>query len=206
MRPCLQLRRRPAGEWAAGGASWRPPGALVSEVKGGVGMSARGTPRSRNTFRASPGPKWSPRLGQTSGSVGSTDPRPPQELLLPPRAEPRAPSRGRWRPPIPPQCRSRAGRWQNEHLWVSLVGGQAHGTQALGPHHFSLTPADPLRGAGVCSGGCPVWLFATPCSVVHQDALSMGFSRQEFWSGLPFPPPGELPDSGIEPRSPALAG
>ena len=34
----------------------------------------------------------------------------------------------------------------------------------------------------------------------------MGFSRQEYWSGLPFPPPGDLPDPGIEPASPALAG
>ena len=38
----------------------------------------------------------------------------------------------------------------------------------------------------------------------HQAPLSMGFSRQEYWSGLPFPSPGNLPDPGIEPRSPAL--
>ena len=49
-----------------------------------------------------------------------------------------------------------------------------------------------------------VWLFATPWSVTCQAPLSMGFSRQEYWSGLPFPPPGELPDPRIEPRSPAL--
>ena len=41
---------------------------------------------------------------------------------------------------------------------------------------------------------------------VHQAPLSTGFSRQEYWSGLPFPPPGDLPDSGIEHASPALAG
>ena len=41
-------------------------------------------------------------------------------------------------------------------------------------------------------------------TVAHQTALSMGFSRQEHWSGLPFPPPGDLPDPGIEPVSPAL--
>ena len=49
----------------------------------------------------------------------------------------------------------------------------------------------------------------TPWTVAHQAPLSMGFSRQEYWSGLPCPPPGDLPDSGIEPRSlmsPALAG
>ena len=49
-----------------------------------------------------------------------------------------------------------------------------------------------------------VWLFANPWTVAYQDSLSMGFSRQEYWSGLPFPPPGDLPDPGIEPRSPAL--
>ena len=51
-----------------------------------------------------------------------------------------------------------------------------------------------------------VQLFATPWTVAHQAPLSMGFSRQEHWSGLPFPPPGDLPDSGIKPASPALAG
>ena len=49
-----------------------------------------------------------------------------------------------------------------------------------------------------------VRLFATPWTVAHQAPLSMGFSRQEYWSGLPFPSPGDLPDPGIEPRSPAL--
>ena len=49
-----------------------------------------------------------------------------------------------------------------------------------------------------------VRLFATPWTVAHQATPSMGFSRQEYWSGLPFPSPGDLPDPGIEPRSPAL--
>ena len=48
-----------------------------------------------------------------------------------------------------------------------------------------------------------VWLSATLWIVSHQASLSMGFSRQEYWSGLPRPPPGDLPDSGIEPTSPA---
>ena len=47
-------------------------------------------------------------------------------------------------------------------------------------------------------------LFPTPWTVARQAPLSMGFPRQEFWSGLPFPPPGDLPDPGIKPRSPAL--
>ena len=48
--------------------------------------------------------------------------------------------------------------------------------------------------------------FATPWTVALQAPLSMGFPRQEYWNGLPFPSPGDLPDSEIEPMSPALAG
>ena len=54
-----------------------------------------------------------------------------------------------------------------------------------------------------------VWFFVTPWTVAHQAPLSMGLSRQEYWSGLPCPPPGDLPDPGIEtavPTSCALAG
>ena len=48
-----------------------------------------------------------------------------------------------------------------------------------------------------------VQLFATPWIVACQASLSMGFFRQEYWSGLPFPPPGDLPYPGTEPTSPA---
>ena len=48
--------------------------------------------------------------------------------------------------------------------------------------------------------------FVTPQTVARQVPLSMGFSRQEYWSGVPFPSPGNLPDPGIEPTPPALAG
>ena len=51
-----------------------------------------------------------------------------------------------------------------------------------------------------------IWLFVTLWNVAHGVSLSMGFSREEYWSGLQFPPPGDLPDSGIQPSSPALAG
>ena len=53
-----------------------------------------------------------------------------------------------------------------------------------------------------------ILLFATPWTVAHQGPLSMEFSRQDYWSGLPFPTPGHLPDPGIKPtslESPALA-
>ena len=46
-----------------------------------------------------------------------------------------------------------------------------------------------------------IQLFVTPRTVTHQAPLSMEFSRQEYWSGLPFPPPGDLPKSGIKPPS-----
>ena len=46
-----------------------------------------------------------------------------------------------------------------------------------------------------------VWLFATPCTVARQAPLSMGLSQQEYWSGLSFPTPGDLPDPGIKPTS-----
>ena len=50
----------------------------------------------------------------------------------------------------------------------------------------------------------PVQLFVTPWTVAYQAPLSMEFSRQGYWSGLPFPSPGDLPNPGIKPRSPAL--
>ena len=49
-----------------------------------------------------------------------------------------------------------------------------------------------------------VRLFATTWTIAHQAPPSMGFSRQEYWSGLPFPSPGDLPIPGTEPGSPAL--
>ena len=49
-----------------------------------------------------------------------------------------------------------------------------------------------------------VQFFGTPWTVAYQAPPSMGFSRQEYWSGLPFPPSGDLPNPGIEPGSPAF--
>ena len=68
-----------------------------------------------------------------------------------------------------------------------------------------------LKTSGACmlSHFSCVRLFATLPTVAHQGPLSMGFSRQEYWGGLPCPPPGDLPDPGIKPTSlpsPALVG
>ena len=54
-------------------------------------------------------------------------------------------------------------------------------------------------GGGIVAQSCLT--LETPWTVAHQAPLSMGFSRQEHWSGLPFPSPGDLPDPEIEPRS-----
>ena len=68
-----------------------------------------------------------------------------------------------------------------------------------------LIPSLPqVKKVKVKSLSCVLWLFATPWTVAYQASLFMGFSRQEYWSGLPFPSPGDLPNPGIEPRSPAL--
>ena len=59
-----------------------------------------------------------------------------------------------------------------------------------------------IGGGGLVAKSCPA--LATPWIVAYQTALSRGFSRQEFWSGLPFPPPWGLSNPGINPGSPAL--
>ena len=58
-------------------------------------------------------------------------------------------------------------------------------------------------GVGVQSVSC-VRLFAIPWTVAHQAAMFMGFPKQEYWSGLPFPSPGALPDPGIKLKFPSL--
>ena len=66
---------------------------------------------------------------------------------------------------------------------------------------FSPTVGFYFRACVLSRFSC-VWLFATLWTVARQAPLSMGFSRQEYWSGLPCPPPGDLPDPGIEPEFP----
>ena len=76
----------------------------------------------------------------------------------------------------------------------------------------NLEPSN-LLPVATAPGIMPLWKWKCSCSAAsdslwphgaHQAPPSMGFSRQEYWSGLPFPSPGNLPDPGIEPRSPAL--
>ena len=58
-------------------------------------------------------------------------------------------------------------------------------------------------GVCACSVDSIVFDSTTPWTIIHQAPLSMGFSRHEYWSGLPCPPPGDLSNPGIEPLSPA---
>ena len=75
---------------------------------------------------------------------------------------------------------------------------------------FSIRKFDGLSNNLLCacvlSRVSHVRLFATPWTVTSQALLSVGFPRQGYWSGLPYPPPGGLPNPGIEPTSPMLAG
>ena len=87
---------------------------------------------------------------------------------------------------------------------------EAHRSDITCPRSCTVSLAGRFSLLSLCTSALSrVWLFVTPWTVAHQAPLSMGSSRQEYWSGLPCPPPGDLPDPGIEPpslKSPALAG
>ena len=61
-----------------------------------------------------------------------------------------------------------------------------------------------MYAACLVTQSCPT--LCNPWTIAHQATLSMGFSKQEYWSGLPFPSPGDLPRPEIKPLSPALEG
>ena len=84
----------------------------------------------------------------------------------------------------------------------SMVSQRVGHDWATEHHHLLLHLHECVRACFVAQS-C---LFVTTWTVACQAPLSMEFSRQEDWSGLPFPPPGDLPDPGIKPMSPALAG
>ena len=86
------------------------------------------------------------------------------------------------------------------YLFPQLTSLRIAFTHSCDLIHLTLLPCKPKSSApDLC-----VWLFVTPWTVAYQAPLSMEFSRQEYWSGLPFPSPGDLPNPEIEPRSPAL--
>ena len=92
------------------------------------------------------------------------------------------------------------------HLWLVDTSPHSLASPAV---YMSLCLNFPFyKGLAICVLTC-VRLFVTPLTAFYQTPLSMGFSRQAYWSGLPFPVPGDLPSTGIKPTclvSPALAG
>ena len=95
------------------------------------------------------------------------------------------------------QSRNRDISIENK-LWIPREAGEAGWIRKLGVTYIHIMC--------VLSHFNHVQLFETLWTVALQAPLSMGFSRLEYWSGLPCPPPGDLSDPGIEPESPASAG
>ena len=95
-------------------------------------------------------------------------------------------------------------------LYIALPGSSVHGIlQARTLEWVAISFSNAWKWKVKVKSLSRVRLLATPWTAAHQAPPSMGFTRQEYWSGLPFPFPGNLPDSGIEPMflaSPALAG
>ena len=97
------------------------------------------------------------------------------------------------------------------HCWLNVIKSGLHVLfLILEMFTFSALNTTSAVGFLVVTLHCEVKslsgvrLFATPWTVAYQASPSMGFSRQDYWSGLPFPSPGDLPNQGIEPGSPAL--
>ena len=86
--------------------------------------------------------------------------------------------------------------------WLPTISGCQGLLRDPGTHFIIFFKIFHGGGGGLVTKSCPA--LVTPWTEACQASLSMGFSRQEYWSGLPFPSPGDLPDSGIKPGSPAL--
>ena len=89
-----------------------------------------------------------------------------------------------------------------------FVTGYFGSTKAIDSHlhHCVYQQCDIFIALVVVQSLSCAQIFVTSWTVACQTPLSMAFPRQEYWKGLPFPPPGDLPDPGIKPASPALAG
>ena len=92
---------------------------------------------------------------------------------------------------------SRGSFWPRDWTWVSCIAGRFFPI-------WTIKEASKTRLSEWVKSLSRVRLFVTPWTVVCQVSPSMGFSRQEYWNGLPFPSPGDLPDPGIKPGSPTL--
>ena len=95
--------------------------------------------------------------------------------------------------------------------WISLQSKgllRVFSSTTVEKHQFFSAQPSLWSHSHICSSSSLVakscLTLATPWTIALQVPLSVGFSRQEYWSGLPYPSPGDLPDPGIKPRSPAL--
>ena len=119
-----------------------------------------------------------------------------------------------WPRPRPLKLTPSQGGWRVTHFRSSLANAHKQPEwRSTFRGHPGFTDEDPEAPSRVvCHCYCAyvlsrfshVPLFATVWTVARQAPLSMGYFRQEYWSGLPFPSPGDLPNPGIEPGSPAL--
>ena len=102
-------------------------------------------------------------------------------------------------------------KFQNQHsnqMLLSLNPVHDSPSSQLTPNQVCISDLYPphFLGSESVNHSMESDSFVTPWTVAHQASLSMGFSRQVYWSGLPLLSPGDLPDPGIKPVSPALAG
>ena len=145
------------------------------------------------TVHSFPGP-WE---GQAVSRKGKLGPVAPADLQVPYVAtdSSRAPaslvSQGRWHFCLYPPRTAKFPLWEN---WPSPLKDSQVPDSLICVHDYTCTHAQSLSR---------VRLFATPWTVALQAPLCKGFSRHEYWSGLPCPPPGNLPYPGIKPTSPA---
>ena len=95
-------------------------------------------------------------------------------------------------------------KWSDFCLWFICDGMTTN--QYLHPENNSCLDKKPIFFHAVSARLSHIQLFATLWTVAHQASLPMGFSRQEYWSRLPFPSPGDVPEPQMKPASPALAG
>ena len=102
---------------------------------------------------------------------------------------------------LPAFCVAPVVRWS----WALFLHGFRRRLDRFRLHSGSMTLTSQTLSLFFSRQPCPA-LFSALRTVTHQASLSLGFPRQEYWSGFPFPSPGDLPDPRIEPGSPALAG
>ena len=102
--------------------------------------------------------------------------------------------------------RTEVNHWNNSRFFSTQGQHQRNLATNFAKTHFHPPLISPYIFVVVAQSLSRVQLFVSPWTIIRQAPLSMGFPRQEYWSGLPFPTPGDCPNPGIKSASPALAG